>query len=163
MHLHCCECRHKRDSSERRERYAAHAVTRQRQHHPRRFRRGHGGLHPRGPVRSRQCASLTPKLLLSARDTTQDDTIVTVERIEDGTGACVDANGVSVAALTEADCLAWTPDGPGEWTPNRFGMMTMNGNVTFGSELMPARTLTVQSSGGMATMMVQVNNLLIMN
>jgi hypothetical protein len=111
-----------------------------------------------------------PKLLLTADDDALgiSDTIVTLERIEDTSGTCVDALGATVAAANEDDCLAWDPDhdgdgegdgtdGPGVWSPYIYGMMTMNGDVTFGTELMPPRTLTVE--GESAELRIQVTNL----
>ena len=109
-----------------------------------------------------------PKLLLTADDDELgvSDTIVTLERIDAGT--CVDVFGATVADVNEADCLAWDPDhdgdgdgdgtdGPGVWTSYIYGMMTLNGDVTFGSNHMPPRMLTVE--GNSAELRMQVENL----
>lgn len=109
-----------------------------------------------------------PKLLLTADDDELgvSDTIVTLERIDAGT--CVDVFGATVTDVNEADCLAWDPDhdgdgdgdgtdGPGVWTSYIYGMMTLNGDVTFGSNHMPPRMLTVE--GNSAELRMQVENL----
>ena len=91
-----------------------------------------------------------------------DDTVCVANTMDCTSGTtgscptgCVDSGSACSGTSTDTACTYIPP--PGGWTANVYAGFTLNGDVTFGSAIMPARTLTVQ--GESATLKIEVATL----